>query len=493
MKLKQLVGKLKLLEKRNWNPSLEISGVSSDSRRVKPGYLFVACPGPDIEGHRFLGEAFRKGASVGVGEKEFTAPLPSGSAFLRVTEAREALAHFLNQFYQFPSRKLRLIGVTGTNGKTTIAYLLHHLLGSQVPSAYIGTLGLETRGRKEPLSNTTPGAEELVSLLAEMVQEGIRAVALEVSSHALDQKRVHGLTFELALFTQLSAEHLDYHETLENYFQAKRLLFNQAPRPKKMLINRDSPHGRRLLTENREAKSFSLREEADYRVREVTANFEGSEFVFESPRGKVKFRTRLPLIHNVVNALAALASLDLLGFNPATFRDRLENLPGISGRMERMEGNGFTIFVDYAHTPDAFEHALSEAKRLQPRRILTLFGCGGDRDPFKRPEMTRIAYHYSDYLILTSDNPRTEDPVEIIRQMRQGLPGGFPLPNVLEILDRREAIGELLAIAEPGDVLFILGKGHENYQILGTQKVPFDDREVVGELLKLKGRSRVVL
>lgn len=472
---------------------MEVSSVCSDSRRVQPGSLFVACPGPATDGHRFLGEAFQKGALVGVGEKEFQATLPPGFVFLRVPDARRALGHFLNRFYKFPSTELSLIGITGTNGKTTIAYLLNHLLASRVPSAYIGTLGVQTLYRQEPLANTTPGAEELFSLLAEMANEGIRTVSLEVSSHALDQGRVGGLAFRLAVFTQLTAEHLDYHKNLENYFSAKRLLFTQPPRPQKMLINRDSPFGRRLLRENQGAKSFSLVEEADYSAREITANFEGSSFLFEGPRGRVRFRTRLPLIHNVANSLTVLAGLDLLGWDPADFRGALENFPGVPGRMERIEGEGFTIFVDYAHTPDAFEHILSEARRLEPRRILTLFGCGGDRDPFKRPEMTRIAYHYSDYLILTSDNPRTEDPAEIIRQMRHGLPGGLPLPNVLEILDRREAMGGLMALLEPGDVVFILGKGHEDYQILGTQKIPFDDREVVRDLLRLKRRSRVVL
>lgn len=491
MKLTPLVGAFPLGEKRNWDPCLEISGVSSDSRRVKPGDLFVACPGPNTEGYRFLLEAFRKGAVAAVGEKEPEAPLPEGRTFLRVSDAREALTHFLNHFYGFPSRQLSLVGITGTNGKTTIAYLLNDLLGSRLPSAYIGTLGVQTPWGRKPLSNTTPGAEELFSLLHEMVHKGVRFVALEVSSHALDQKRAAGLEFELALFTQLTPEHLDYHQSLENYFQAKRLLFTRTPPPKKMLFNRDSPYGRRLLKENPGAKSFSLKEPTDYRACEVTADFEGSEFLFEGPRGRIKFRTKLPLLHNAANLLAVLASLDLLGFDPALFQARLENFPGVPGRMERIEGNGCTIFVDYAHTPDAFEYLLSSARQLHPRRILTLFGCGGDRDPFKRPEMTRIAYHYSDYLILTSDNPRTEDPAEILRQMRQGLPGKILPPKVSEISDRREAIAELLAVAEPGDVVFILGKGHENYQILGTEKFPFDDREVVRDLLKLKGPSRV--
>ena len=199
------------------------------------------------------------------------------------------------------------------------------------------------------------------------------------------------------------------------------------------------------------------------------------------------------MIHNVSNLLAVLAGLDLLGFDPAGFKEALENFPGVPGRLERIEGNGFSVFIDYAHTPDAFEHILSEARRLRPRRILTLFGCGGDRDPFKRPVMTRIACHYSDRVILTSDNPRTEDPSRILLEMRKGLPAGAPLPHVLEILNRREAIHELLALAEPGDVVFILGKGHEDYQILGTERIHFDDREVVREILKKRKRNRVTI
>jgi len=467
--------------------------VVSDSRCVKKGDLFVACPGPDSDGHRFIEDALRGGARVIVGEKPPAVTLSSETIYLRVPDARQALTQFLNEFYEFPSEKLRLVGVTGTNGKTTIAYLLHELLSQRIPSAYLGTLGVKTLERSEPLTNTTPGAEELFSLLGEWVKQGIQAVSMEVSSHALVQRRTGGLEFELAVFTQLTPEHLDYHQSLENYFQAKRLLFVQSPRPKKMLINRDSPYGRRLLAENPQAKSFSLTEDADYRVREASTDFDGSEFVFQGPAGRSEFRSRLPLMHNVANLLCVLASLDLLGFDPADFREALETFPGVPGRVERIEGNGFSVFVDYAHTPDAFEHILSEAQRLQPKRILTLFGCGGDRDPYKRPEMTRIAFHYSDFVILTSDNPRTEDSREILGEMKKGLPAGRPLPNVLEILDRQEAIHELLTLAEPGDVVFILGKGHEDYQIIGNHRIHFDDREVVREFLKKKRRSRVVL
>ena len=491
MKLSDLTKGLTILERRNWRPSLEIQRVCSDSRRIKAGDLFVACTGPAADGHQFFEEAYRQGSRVWAGEKSPLSNLPEDVTFLKVADAREALTLLLNQYYGFPSRQLDLIGITGTNGKSTTAYLLSHLLGLRAPAAYIGTLGFKAPHRQELLSNTTPGADEVFSLLHEMVEKRGRFVTLEVSSHSLHQKRVEGLEFKLALFTQLTPEHLDYHQNLENYFQAKRLLFSRIPKPSQMLINQDSPYGRRLLGENPQAKSFSLSERADYQVREIQTHFEGGQFLFEGPRGKARFRTRLPFIHNVANATSVLAALDLLGYDPASFQEALSIFPGVPGRLERIEGNGFSVFIDYAHTPDAFENILSEAKRLRPKRILTLFGCGGNRDPFKRPQMTRIAYHYSDFVILTSDNPRTEDPAQILYEMRQGLPAGALPPNVLEVMDRREGIVELLSLAEPGDVVFILGKGHEDYQILGTGKVHFDDREIVRELLQRRGRVAI--
>ena len=491
MKLAQLVGSLVLLERQNWDSSVEISAVCSDSRRLRKGDLFVACRGPKSDGHSFLREVIQRGAAAVVAEQSPGFPVPAGTVWLRVSESREALTSLLNRFYGFPSERLDLVGITGTNGKTTIAYLMNYLLGTQVPSGCIGTLGVSSPAKNQALDNTTPGSEELYSLLAGMVGAGVRVVTLEVSSHALHQKRVNGLKFKLALFTQLTAEHLDYHENLENYFQAKRLLFHLHPRPEKMLINRDSRYGRRLLGEFPEAKSFGLEGEAHYWAREIDTTLEGGEFIFEGPRGAAHFKIKLPMKHNVANAVAVLAGLDLLGFNPVDFREALENFTGVPGRLERIEGNGFSVFIDYAHTPDAFENILSEARRLRSRRILTLFGCGGDRDPFKRPEMTRIAYHYSDYVILTSDNPRTENPNEILRQMRGGLPAGTALPNVLEIPDRRDAIDQLLNLAEPGDGVFILGKGHEDYQIVGNEKRHFDDREVVRDLLRRKARVAI--
>ncbi|MBI2167102.1 MAG: UDP-N-acetylmuramoyl-L-alanyl-D-glutamate--2,6-diaminopimelate ligase [Candidatus Omnitrophica bacterium] len=484
MELSKLTRALAVTGRKNWNPTLEISAIVTDSRRTGPGDLFVACPGPETDGHLHYEEAIRRKAAVLVGERPLRVLLPAGVSFIQVASSREALSLLLNQFYDFPSRRLKLIGITGTNGKTTLAYLLKSLLNFRIPSAYLGTLGYESPRAKAALGNTTPGSVELYRLLNEAVKEGVRSVALEVSSHALDQQRIGGLEFELAVFTGLSPEHLDYHKTMADYYGAKRRLFEAPYSPKKILINRDSEYGKKLLGEHPGSKTYSLEGEADYRAREITARFEGSEFVFEWPGGRSKFHSSLALRHNVENMTAVLASLHLLGFNPGEFREALGKFSGVPGRLEPIEAEGFRVFVDYAHTPDAFENVLARARELHPRRILTLFGCGGDRDSAKRPEMTRIAYRYSDIVVLTSDNPRTEDPAEILRQMRCGLPSASNLPNVREIPDRREALGELLAMAEAGDVLFILGKGHEDTQVLATRKIHFDDRETVREILK---------
>ena len=484
MELSKLIRALTPVDRKNWNPSLEVSAIVTDSRKTGPGDLFAACPGPETDGHLHYEEAIRRKASVLVGERPLQVPLPAGVSFIQAVSSREALSLLLNQFYDFPSRHLKLIGITGTNGKTTLSCLLKHLLDSRIPSAYLGTLGYESPRMKAALGNTTPGSVELYRLLNEAVQEGVRSVALEVSSHALDQQRIGGLEFELAVFTGLSPEHLDYHKTMADYYGAKRRLFEAPYSPKKILIHRDSEYGRKLLGEHPRAKTYSLEGEADYRAREITARFEGSEFIFEWPGGRSKFHSSLALRHNVENMTAALASLHRLGFNPGEFGEALEKFSGVPGRPAPIRFDRFRVFVDYAHTPDAFENVLARARELRPRRILTLFGCGGDRDSAKRPEMARIACRYSDFVVLTSDNPRTEDPAEILRQMRCGLPPGSNPSNVREIPDRREALAELLAMAEAGDVLFVLGKGYEDTQVLGTRRIHFDDRETVPEILK---------
>lgn len=459
---------------------------------MDPGDVFVACPGARMDGHDFLGEAVLANAAAIVYEREPEFTLPHRMAAIRVQSTPKVLSLLLNRYYGNPSAKLKMVGVTGTNGKTTIAYLLHQLLRENVNAAYLGTLWYELPSSKFPAVNTTPGPEVLLPLLKSMAEEKVGYCVMEVSSHALMQRRIHGIHFELALFTQLTQDHLDYHKNMEDYYRAKRLLFTEEPRPKHMLINRDCSFGERLLTEIPQAKSLSLESPADYQAIEIEPSFQGSRFKFRFKNREIPIQIRLPLRHNVFNVAAVLSGLEILGFDPEDFRGALAEITGIPGRLERVTGKenqNFQVFVDYAHTPDAIENVLREARRLNPSRILTLFGCGGDRDRSKRPLMAQAAFRWSDIVVLTSDNPRSEDPEAILGDIKKGIsPEVRSKVEIYEILNREEAIIKLINLAEPGDVLFVLGKGHEDYQILGERKIPFDDRLVVRECLNRKSR-----
>jgi len=490
MKLEDLFYQIAIVERLRWDPSRKINKVTADSRSVEKGDVFVACPGSRMDGHDFIGQAVYAGAAVIVYDRLTDVTIPKTVTMVKVPDSRKCLTRLLKRYHDEPDRKLKIIGITGTNGKTTASYLLYNLLKQKAPCGYIGTLWYEYAGQKITALNTTPGPEILFPLLAQMAEAGVEFCFLEVSSHALEQCRVYGIEFELALFTQLTQDHLDYHKTMERYYQSKRLLFMQDPAPRKMLINRDCPYGKRLLDENLSARSYSAGRLADYSAEGVECSFTGSRFDFLAGRKRISFSVKLPMPHNVSNAVAVLGVLDLLGFPPEGFVPLFADLPGVPGRLELVPlEEPYQVFVDYAHTPDACEHVLAEARRLRPKRILTLLGCGGDRDQEKRPLMAAVAANYSDVLIMTSDNPRSEDPEHILADMRAGIEvaEGDRL-KVLEILDRREAIEKLLSMAEPDDVLFILGKGHEDYQILGDIKIPFDDRLTVREVLKKKSR-----
>ncbi len=489
MKLGALLSGIATREILHGDPHKTIKKITSDSRAIEPGDLFVACPGSRMDGHDFLGQAIQAKASAIAFEHAPDMTIPRHVTAIRVDHSPMFLAEVLNRFYDFPDQKVKLTGVTGTNGKTTIAYLLHQLLREKERAAYLGTLWYDLPGLKIPSMNTTPGAEVLIPLLKEMKREKVHHCVMEVSSHALEQRRVHGLTFELAVFTQLTQDHLDYHKDMEHYFQAKRLLFTARPEPRHLLINRDCVYGERLLTECPRAKSYSLSGPADYQAVRIEPSFQGSRFHMSFKGRQVPFQIKLPMRHNIANVLSVLACLDLLGFDPEEFRGALAEIPGIPGRLERVPGSdAFQVFVDYAHTPDAIESVLSEARKLKPGRVLTLFGCGGDRDRGKRPLMARAACRHSDLVMLTSDNPRSEDPEGILEDIKKGVPKNMAECRVLEVLDRREAMEKLISLAMPGDVIFILGKGHEDTQIIGDKKIPFDDRLVVQEILKRKDR-----
>ncbi len=490
MKLEDLFRDMAVLDKLNWKPCLSISRVTSDSRTVTHGVLFVACKGTRMDAHDFIGQAIQAGACAIVCESFPETMVPRNIPIIRVPSSRNALSCLLQRFHHLPDERMKVIGVTGTNGKTTMAYLLYRLLRQKAKAAYVGTLNYQWANHLLESGNTTPGPELLIPMLAQMRQEGVRYCVLEVSSHALDQGRVHHLPFELAIFTQLTQDHFDYHHTMERYFQAKRLLFSSQPSPKNMLINLDCAYGRRLLEEFQEAKSYSLETEADFSARNIVTDFSGSRFTLVHAGKSLPVQIPLSFKHNVVNVLTVLSALALLGFEPRDFLEDIKNFDGVPGRMERItRGEPFSAFVDYAHTPDAFENVLGQAAKLKPRRMLTLFGCGGDRDFSKRKLMTAAACRYSDIVILTADNPRSEDPEKIIQDMREGIPSKNDRHcQIFEVPDRREAIEKLFSLAEEGDVLFILGKGHEDYQILGDKKIPFDDRLIARECLQRKSR-----
>lgn len=493
MKLQEVLEGMSVCRKFHWDPSRSFGKITTDSRTVEPGDLFVACEGTRMDGHDFITQAILAKAGVVVFERLPEFDLPKGIVGIQVKNSKAAYAELLASFYQHPEKKLKLIAVTGTNGKTTTSYLLYQLLSLHTKAAYLGTLCYEFSQYRATAPNTTPSPEVLFPLFYEMVKNRVEYCVMEVSSHALAQLRTYGLHFEVAIFTHLTRDHLDYHHDMESYFQAKRTLFTSEPRPKKALINGDCVYGRRLLEELVRSASFGIKTPSDYQAQDILATFEGSSFIFATRGKKTPFRIKLPLKHNVANVVSALAALDLLGRDVKQYRDFLAEFSGIPGRFERVDQNeNFRVFVDYAHTPDAVENILSEAKKLKPKRILTLIGCGGDRDREKRPLMAKAAAENSEYVIFTSDNPRSEDPESILDDMMTGIsPENLERKNVLKILNREDAIDRIVQDAQPGDVVFILGKGHEDYQILGDRKIPFDDRVVVKECLKRKTRVLV--
>ncbi len=490
MNLQALFRGCPVLETSHWDPSRKIAKITSDSRSVAQGDVFVACRGERMDGHDFIGQSILAGATAVVYDRPLEFHLPKNVTGILVPNARQCLSLLLQHFYHAPDEKIKLVGITGTNGKTTVAYTLYRLLNRHVKSAYIGTLGYEYGENRSEGYNTTPGPEILMPLLSQMRHDGIQYCFIEVSSHALSQGRTNGLKFEQVVFTQLTQDHLDYHKTMERYFQAKRLLFSSSPKPSKMLINRDCEFGRRLLEEFLDASSYALERPADYHASIVDSSMAGSEFILKSRRREWNVKLALPMQHNVSNALAVLGALQELGFEPQLFLEDLAKFSGVPGRMEKVQIEApFDVFVDYAHTPDAIERVLSGARALKPRRLLCLFGCGGDRDQDKRPKMAAAAAQYCDLIILTSDNPRSEDPVRILNDIKKGIPASSKdRLAVFEVPDRRQAIEKLLSLGEPGDAVFVLGKGHENYQILGDKKIPFDDRLVIQESLRRKAR-----
>ena len=465
-----------LVERRGALPQ-RVTGITDDSRAVEPGGIFVAVRGTERDGHDFLDAAARAGASAAIVEDAGRTSLPA----LVVRDGRRAAAVAGAAAYGWPVRQLQLVGVTGTNGKTTTVNMLRHLLDDRdARSASIGTLGVLIGSAGEALEGggglTTPGPIELQRVFRTLVDRGVRKVAMEVSSHSLDQHRVDGVLFDVATFTNFTRDHLDYHRTMERYFAAKAKLLEHLLPHATVVYNLDDKAWRDLKTERRRVAFSERVSSCEVHSEDVRFSPRGSEWTLLLDTERV--HVTLPLIgdFNVINALGAAASAYALGTPSDRVAQRLSTMPQIPGRLEVLR-EAPTVLRDYAHTPDALERALNAVRPFAPERLIVVFGCGGDRDRGKRPEMGRIAEAKADVAIVTSDNPRTEDPEHILDEIEAGMSREHE-----RIEDRRAAIARALEIAAPRDVIVLAGKGHETYQIRGTTKYPFDEKVIVEEL-----------
>jgi UDP-N-acetylmuramoyl-L-alanyl-D-glutamate--2,6-diaminopimelate ligase len=481
---------------RDAGPPVEITGLAYDSRAVRPGDLFFCVGGFRTDGHEFAPQAVQAGAAALVVER----PLGLGVPEVRVDSARAAMAPLAARFYGDPARELKVVGVTGTNGKTTTAYLIRALLeASGEQCGLLGTVKSIVGARERPVERTTPEAIDLQADLRAMLDGGDRACAMEVSSHALQLARADAIPFAAAVFTNVSRDHLDFHGTMEDYFQAKRRLFlPEGESPGVSVINAGDEYGRRLAEEIDGALTYALDAPADYSATSLTCDFDGCRFTLHTPEGDRDVALPMPGRFNVANALAALATAHALGAPLDTLVRALERGVRVPGRFEPVdEGQDFAVLVDYAHTPDSLENVLRAARELVVSgeghgRVICVFGAGGDRDRGKRPLMGEIAARLADAVLVTSDNPRSEDPHAIIAEIMAGAAGaekgamGAPTSHVRSLADRAEAIAEAVASARSGDVLVIAGKGHEQGQELaGGRKVPFDDVTVARQALRL--------
>lgn len=461
MEFRQLVEAIRSRE-------IEVAGVCHDSRQVKPGYVFVCKKGERVDGHNFAGQALVAGASYIIGER----PLLYEN-YIQVDDSQHALADLAYAFYGDHSQELKQIGVTGTNGKSTTCHLIASLLNhGGFPTATVGTLGVFFPETKlvEKTINTTPDALELARTMAMLREQGARAVAVEISSIALDQDRALGMSFGGAIFTNLTQDHLDYHKTFEAYFQAKRRLFTL---PHEVgIINIDDPYGARLAAEFPEAITISTMRPATIRATDITVSHEGFKFVLDVKGEQAQIATPLAGMHNLYNLLSAFGAIIAVEEDPLEY---IKGVPSLTLPRGRWEIIGYepTVIVDYAHTPDGMEQVLSHAKRIARGRVITLFGCTGNRDREKRPLMGEIASRYSEYVVLTNDNPEDEDPEQIARETLRGI----NKPYLLQ-LDREKAIEAAINLARPSDVVLVLGKGHEDTIVIGKTAIPFSDAAV---------------
>ena len=463
-------------------PEVEVSGLAYSSASVTPGTLFFCVPGFRVDGHDFAPDAVERGAAALVVQR----PLGLGVPEVVVDDVRAAMGPAAARFHGNPTSKLRVVGVTGTNGKTTTAFLIRSLLeAAGVRTGLLGTVTSVIAGGDEPVERTTPEGIDLQGIFARMLAGGDRAAVMEVSSHALHMHRVDGIEFAVRIFTNLTQDHLDYHETMDAYYEAKKLLFTRPGGAS--IVNVDDPYGERLAREIEGATTFAVdRGQADFRARDVRFDTNGSTFTCVTPDGEAEIQTRLPGLFNVQNALAAVAAARALDVPIDTIAAALREAARVPGRFEPVdEGQPFAVLVDYAHTPDSLENVLRAARAITKGRLHVVFGAGGDRDRAKRPLMGRAAADCADRVIVTSDNPRSEDPDAIVDQIMGGAG-----PDAERIVDRRAAIARAVETAAPGDVVVIAGKGHEQGQeFAGGRKEPFDDRDEARKALRATVRT----
>jgi UDP-N-acetylmuramoyl-L-alanyl-D-glutamate--2,6-diaminopimelate ligase len=465
-----------------------ITGLSFDSRRVAPGQMFVCIPGRISDGHLFAGDAVAAGAAALCVERPIDAPVPQ----IVVADGRRAMARIAAAWFGYPADGVLLLGVTGTNGKTTTAFLLESILkAAGLKTGLIGTVETRWANERRPGVRTTPESLELQELLADMRAQDVDAVAMEVTSHGLSLRRVEGVRFDVAAFTNLSQDHLDFHSSMDEYFQAKRRLFTpeQAVRG---VVNIDDEHGRSLAaTAPIPVVGFGVSPTATVRAERVVLGPHGSEFVLVTPAAQIKIRTSLAGHFNISNCLAAAASALEAGIEPFAIEDGISSVAAVPGRFESIDaGQPFAVIVDYAHTPDSLDNVLRAARtltRARAGRVLCAFGCGGDRDRGKRPLMGATAVRLADYVVVTSDNPRSEEPESIIGEILEGVVAAGEAGADAVLPDRRDAIKHVLTCARDGDVVVIAGKGHETGQQFADRTVPFDDRDVARAVLRELG------
>ncbi len=485
MKLADLLTQISV-RKSSGTLDLNIEGISQDSRSVRPGALFLCIKGFKTNGHHYLKQAADDGAVAAV-VSEWPAE-DYGLTIILVEEVNgPVIKAIASAFYGYPDRRLKLIGIIGTNGKTTSTYLVKSVLEAAGHSVgLIGTIANLIKDRRLETSNTTPGVLELQKLFAMMVEAGVEYVIMEVSSHSIDQGRISGLEFIGGIFTNITQDHLDYHGTFEEYFQVKSSFFRQLPAHSWAAVNRDDSHAEKLIAQiSAKVITYGIEQAADVRAESVNVSHSGVSFMTLSKLGRLRFELDLMGYFNVYNSLGAIAAGLAMGIDLEAIKRGLEKVTGVPGRFEAVPGaDSFGVIVDYAHTPDGLENILNSARGLTDGRLLLVFGCGGDRDRTKRPQMGALAALKADFTIITSDNPRSEDPHRIIEDIEVGFLRANPDARYLIDVDRAAAIRKIIALAEDSDIVVIAGKGHETYQIFADRTIHFDDREIAREALE---------